>query len=97
MEMTELAFRNWLRGLYAEQLCNKMDRTRGFVLPIKSMPRIAAEELNDYVHQHGWHITQEGLANMLGIDKRTLQNYGIYADTGLTNDSTGAHVQKNNE
>ena len=81
MKTTELAFRNWLRLLFAKQLNNGIDRTRGFVLPIKSMPRIAAEELNMYVHQQGWHLTQDKLAFMLGIDKRTLQNYGIYADT----------------
>ena len=94
MELTELAFRKWLRLLFAEQLGDKMDHTRGFVLPIKSMPRIAAEELNDYVHQQEWRITQDLLANMLGITKRTLQNYGIYADTGSANDPTGAHVLK---
>ena len=94
METTELAFRKWLRLLFAEQLGNKIDRTRGFVLPIKSMPRIAAEELNEYVHQQGWHVTQDLLANMLGIGKRTLQNYGIYADTSSSNDKARAYKQK---
>lgn len=95
METTELAFRKWLRLLFAEQLCDKIDRTRGFVLPIKSMPRIGAEELNDYVHRQGWHITQDMLANMLGIVKGTLQNYGIYADTCSSNEPvTRVRTQK---